>query len=296
MRPIAEALRRELTREGSTRAAGLYRVGLVIVLWAYYGEKLALHAHEQEPAWLAVSVAFAVLTSLTFLGLWTRAATIGLAITMTALHFYFGRHLGVWHFGKAVPSWEGALFLAFIPAGASFSIDRLRAVRRAQAAGRAPPPERAPLWGTRLLALELTLIYLWAVYDKLEPAWLRGDELDAIWMLYYGSADSLAQAPWLHSWHAVVAWGSLALELALGLGLWSRRLRPLLVPVGLLFHLVIYFTLPVATFSAMMALLYLHIVDPEAVHRCVDALIGAPTGAPRSTRAAAQPTRAAGSS
>ena len=59
------------------------------------------------------------------------------------------------------------------------------------------------------------------------------------------------------------------LEYALAFGLPFRATRRYLVLPGLAFHAIIYVSLPVATFSATMILLYLAYYDPEAVDRVI---------------------------
>jgi len=60
--------------------------------------------------------------------------------------------------------------------------------------------------------------------------------------------------------------GTVALELALAVGLWFRRGPPLAGPAGVALHVLIYMTLPVTVFSALSCLLP-GLLDPDEVHR-----------------------------
>ena len=64
----------------------------------------------------------------------------------------------------------------------------------------------------------------------------------------------------------------LLVEVALAVGLFMRRTHRWLLPIGILFHGVMVVTLPVATFSVTMWLLYLAVLDPDRVHAFMDGL------------------------
>ena len=81
----------------------------------------------------------------------------------------------------------------------------------------------------------------------------------------------------------IVAFAVVALEYCLAFGLPFRRTRRYLVLPGLAFHAIIYVTLPVYTFSATMALLYLAYFDADAVDRVIARLQGIAPAGPRST-------------
>lgn len=63
----------------------------------------------------------------------------------------------------------------------------------------------------------------------------------------------------------------------LAVGLWFERTHRALMPLGIALHAVLFWSLPVSTFSATMLLLYLAFVDPDRVHTTVQRLTdGAP--------------------
>lgn len=64
------------------------------------------------------------------------------------------------------------------------------------------------------------------------------------------------------------------LEYSLCIGLWFPRTHKWLLPLGVLFHLSLYYFLPVNTFSLTVILLYLVFLNPETVHSWMDEMLG----------------------
>jgi hypothetical protein len=65
----------------------------------------------------------------------------------------------------------------------------------------------------------------------------------------------------------VATWGTLTLELAAGILVWNRRLRPWVLAAGVLMHTGIMLTMNVGFFTPAMFVLYLAFVSPETVRR-----------------------------
>ena len=65
----------------------------------------------------------------------------------------------------------------------------------------------------------------------------------------------------------VATWGTLALELSLGILVWNKRLRPWVLAGGLVMHSMITITIAVGLFAPAMFVLYLAFVPPEVVQR-----------------------------
>ena len=59
-----------------------------------------------------------------------------------------------------------AIDAALTPCGGSYSADRVRALRKAERAGRAVPEERGPVWGLTLIAFQVSAVYFWGAFDK----------------------------------------------------------------------------------------------------------------------------------
>jgi hypothetical protein len=274
--------------EASSRSSALLRCGLVVVLWARWAPDLALWQFPSPAeAWLGAS--FYVSTALMFVGLWTRLATLWAGMTTLALYYVFGVALGhePWtHHHTYLLAWA-TFFTSLTPCGRSYSVDRWRALRRAERAGLAPPPERGNVWGLRLMALQLSTLYLFTAYDKTGAAFLGGERLEAYFVRYVVGSD-LPRWPGFHALMVAASVATVALEYALALGMLHAKTRRWLAIPGLLLHAAFYVALPVRTFSATMFVLYLAYFDPDAVADVIDRLSGAGRGA-WSARPAAVP-------
>lgn len=263
---------RILTHETSTRGAGLLRIGLACVLWARWADELLPLRRIVHPS---VSVLFFVATTCLFVGLASRwAAALCGILEMILVHGYgiAGGHEPWTHHHTTLLA-HLPLLLALTSCGRSYSVDRWLALRRAQRTGALPPEERGPSYGLRLIALQISVLYFFSSYDKLNPGWLSGERLEAIFGWFYWGSDG-PDWPWL-SWVALLAGtGTVALELALAVGLWLPRARPWLMPLGLALHGIFYVMLPVSTFSATVWCAYLAFLDQDRLHAFLDELQG----------------------
>lgn len=258
-----------LDSEGSTRPAALLRVALALVLWARFADELAPY-RVRNPEELALGLTFFAGSTLMLLGLWTRIATATTAATLVALFYGFGLHLGRlgWiHHHTYLLMWA-TILCALTPCGRSLSVDRWRALRRAERDGTPPAPERANLWGMRLCALQLAALYLAAAVDKTDPAFLRGDRLEAILLWTYADL-GLTASPALRAAATVGAWLVLIAEYTLAVGLLHPRARRWLIVPGLALHAGFYLLVPVSTFSVTVWCLYIAVLDPAAVDRAL---------------------------
>lgn len=249
-------LRELLGSEGSTRSVGLLRIGVVLLLWARWGEGLML----AETPSVGLSLVFFGATGLLLVGLWTRFAAVATAVVMLVVYLWFGVHLRrvewIHHHHYLLVS--ASCVLALTPCGRSFSLDRWRS----------GSPEHGPLWALRLFTIQLAAVYLWSAVDKMSPAFLNGARLEQIAMAEYFGSDP----PDWHALAVVMAWGVMLIELALGLGFLLGRTPRWLLIAGVGLHAAIYLIVPVATFSATMVCLYIAAIDPAVVHRAIDRL------------------------
>jgi hypothetical protein len=152
-----------------------------------------------------------------------------------------------------------ALYLALAPSGASLSVDRWRK--------RAPLwdfPKRAP-WALRLMQLQLSFVYLGAVWVKVRGTpWNDGTAVS-----YALRLDDLerfpvpAFIPELPAFSTLLTYGTLAVELCLGVLVWNRRLRPWVIGAGVLMHLGIEWALRVGFFTLAVFVMYVAFVPPE---------------------------------
>lgn len=277
MKGLRKALDWLLRAEGSTRPAALLRIGICLLLISRWAHRNAWHNLDDDPLLLLTGIAYSVFAVFGLAGFKTRFSMAMLAIAVSTLHLYFGHELGAWHYTKAVGPFQVVVIVAMMPCGRSFSVDRWLAVRRAERGGPPPPPEWGPLWANRLLCCQVSLLYFWAIYDKLDPGWFDGSRLAALWMHYYGSSDDLVLHPGLvQSGSAIAGIGTILAETYLLLGLWFGRTRKTAVLVGLGLHFAFLTVLGVWPLSARMPLCYLAFANPETIHRFFDRLILGP--------------------
>ncbi|MCU0685940.1 MAG: HTTM domain-containing protein [Polyangiaceae bacterium] len=283
-----------LLAEGSTRPAAIMRMGIMALVWAKWAEDFALFHQRSVVGHLINASAFAS-TIAFFVGAFTRFSGAWASLSLLTAYGYFGLHLGmrqafVHHHTRLLL--VTTVLVALMPSGRSLSFDRYRAVTRAAREGQPPPPERGPLWAQRLLAIQVSLLYFFTAGDKLRPSFLSGDRLEQIYAAVYGGPDFSA---WFGYRPLVVASAiaTVAIEYALAFGLWVPRWRRVLIPLGVAFHVVLYYTLPISTFTATMCLLYLAFLDPDRVHATIDALLGHGQPAARQAQASSSERKAA---
>jgi hypothetical protein len=268
-----------LLAEGSTRPAAILRIGVVTLLWVKWADELTPFRHTALDVRL-LGLSFYASTLFFFVGAWTRVSGAWASLSAAAAYLYLGLYKGqrevfVHHHTRLLLIATG--LVALMPSGRSLSVDR----HRATCEGRPLPPERGPLWAQRLLAAQVSLLYLYAALGKTQPAFLRGDRLEQIYAHVYAGSDYPAW-PGFHALVAALAIGTVAIEYALAVGLWVPRWRRVLLPLGVAFHLALYYAVPVSTFSATMCLLYLAFLDPDRVHAALDTWLG--HGPPRADR------------
>ena len=130
-------------------------------------------------------------------------------------------------------------------------------------------PGAAPRWSTRLVAAQLSLVYLASSLGKLFDAdWRSG----AVLLPRFATARpfvehqlfpglmTLLTAPWFAH---VASLGAIGSELFLALGPWFRRTRVLALWLGVMFHIGIELAAHVELFSYTMLGGYLVFVTPE---------------------------------
>ncbi len=276
-----------MAREGSTRTLALMRISLSMLLFARWARDLQMF-RDMQPDRLdmpslqfwALSTVFYASTTAMFFGVWSRLSTALAGLSALVLVMGLGEFMGhepyTHHHTWALAL--GVALLSLTPCGGSWSWDRWRVVKKAEAAGVAPPPESGPLWALPLIAVHVCAIYIWGTQAKLYPAYMDGSRMDHYMMhLYFGS--DIPDGSMFRAWQLLQSWVGILIEPVLAVGLWFRKPRRWLFPIGLAFHGYIYWTLPVGTFSLTMWALYLAFLDPDAVHAAVDRMAGRPAPA-----------------
>jgi hypothetical protein len=159
-----------------------------------------------------------------------------------------------------------ALLLAVAPTGAALSLDCRRRTGSFWSA-----ETRAP-WAIRLLQVQLSLIYLATVVNKAQgETWPRGTSVS--FALRLEDMLILPIPQWISTNAFLMntaTWGTVAIELAIGILVWNRRCRPWVLAAGVAMHIGILLTLAVGFFTPAMFVLYLAFIPPETVKRMPD--------------------------
>lgn len=258
--------------EGSSRPAALIRIGLVLLIWARWAHDVALY-NQPHPLKPVLAAALVISTGFMFVGLWTRFAVPAVAVVTGAMYGYgvLTPETSGWRAHHTYLLVIAVVYCALAHCGRSYSVDRWLEVRRSRRLGVVPPQELGNLLGMHLITLQLSAIYFFGAVDKTHWGFFNGSRVEAMLMTYY-SGSVYPSWPGFHELCVLLGVFTVVLEYALAVGLFFPRARRILMPLGVLFHVGLYFTLPVTTFSMTMILLYLAYFDPDDAHRIVEGL------------------------
>ena len=269
---MADFLRWGADAQGSTRPLGLMRIAIATIVFVRFANEVSLYQGDSL-SFVLLGLVFFGLTSMMLVGFKAQAACTGVAITLMTMHFYMGKVHGY-------PGWSShhiyilvvsVSLLALSPCGRSFSWDRYRALAQAQDA-QDIPPERGDLWPQRLIALQLAALYFWAAVDKTNWSFLSGQRIEEafIWSFTGRALEPLISLGAILSVLSIVV---VVVEYFLAFAIFVRRWQVFVLPLGLALHAAFYVLLPVNTYSATVMVLYLALLDPDAVHRFLDRMI-----------------------
>ncbi len=168
------------------------------------------------------------------------------------------------------------LLLALAPTGAAMSVDRIRHHGR----GAFWTSAQVAPWGLRLVQLQMVVVYFFAFWSKSGELWQNGTAVSTAFRLQdlqrFGELSVLVENIWVV---AFLTWSTLVVELALATLLWARRLRPGLIVLGVLLHVMIDTFLLVGFFglamiAGLMTFLDADRIDSRARHRIVEPTTG----------------------
>ncbi len=174
------------------------------------------------------------------------------------------RNLSILHGGDTFLRVSG-FFLIFAPAGAALSVDRLIRVWRGKEGAEIRP--RSP-WAQRMIQFELAMVYFATFCIKVRGApWLQGT---AMYYIYH--LDEFRRFPvpaWLlgPTMLKLEGWAALVLEFSLGVLIWVKELRYILLALGVLFHLTLEYSLNIPMFQWDILSAYILFVDPDDARR-----------------------------
>ncbi|HUI27339.1 MAG TPA: HTTM domain-containing protein [Candidatus Kryptonia bacterium] len=224
-----------------------------------------------------------VFGTLAFVGLFTRTSafiTSGCAFYLLGIEELFGK---IYHQYQHL-IWF-AMLLAVSPSGDALAIDALWARwRRAQRGETSPSPSAvAYALPLRFVWLLIGVIYFFPGLAKLRagPEWILSDNLKNL-MYWYWSKKHFV--PWFRIDHYpfvchAAALATIVFEISFIACVFSRRLRPLLVVAGVLFHWMTAKYLGLVFWSLVVC--YTALVDWDALLRRLGFNLAVPTSTPR---------------
>ena len=160
---------------------------------------------------------------------------------------------------------ELCIYVALMPSGETWSLD----------ARRRPSQPRAP-WALRLLQVQISIVYLFALMSKLHgDTWQNGSAVGIILQvgdmqrltLPHAIANSVLAA-------ALLTYGTLVTEAFLILGLWHPKTRWWAMGAGTAMHLGIEATLLTGWFSLTIIACYLAFVPPATLRKAAGRCLG----------------------
>ncbi len=221
--------------------------------------RLSVAAGVTDPRLAVAFFAFtALMAVMTALGLVTRFSAFMLAICLVSLDH---RNSSILHGGDTVMR-VAVCYLAVSPCGRACSLDRLFRLRRGEETG----PEEVPLYGQRLVAFNVALIYFTTIWAKLfGEKWRNGT---ATWYparlaeFYRFPVPKFANdLPMVY----VTTYGTMAVEFSLATLVFFRPLRKYVLLAGVLLHAFIEYSMNIPLFSFLMISAYVCFFEGEEV-------------------------------
>lgn len=272
-----------------TTTLGLVRIALGLVLlvsaYSWWSDRATWFARDglapgatTSPGLVtAALVVFVVAACCVTAGLFTRVSTVVAYVLLLAFH---QRMPYVMNSGDLLLRLM-LLLLCLAPAGAALSVDRW--LRHRETFWESPV---RPVWALRLMQLQLAVVYLATVWQKLRSVtWNNG-----LAMYYAFQQHDLVRVPIpdlvVHKATLInaMSWGVLATEVALALLVWNRRARPYVLAAGVVMHVMGHVFLVLSIFTYVVLASLLAFVPPETA----DAVLARARNATR--RGAPQPT------
>lgn len=197
-------------------------------------------------------------------GLWFRASALVFFAAFTWVELLDASvYLNHYYFLSVL-----SLLLAFLPLGASYSLD-------ARGVGR----PTLPAWCLLALRAQVGLVYFFAGVAKLGADWLLRAQPLGIWLS--ARADRPVLGPILgHPWTPwVMSWAGAAFDLSVPFLLARRRTRPFAYAAALVFHGATGWLFPIGMFPVIMSCAALVFFDPAWPRALVARVAGRPVDA-----------------
>jgi putative effector of murein hydrolase LrgA (UPF0299 family) len=254
-----------------------YTISLAPALFAFYSDDGILPAQPSYKGTLAWGLLGwfpsdgAVLLYYFLLLISAIALLVGLQTRVAALVFFvclisFGRrNPWVLNSGDLLVQ-VLAFYMLFMPAGVAVSVDRWLKEPR----GLWDFPARA-IWPLRLVQVQVSILYIAAVWAKVRgTTWNDGTAVSYAFRIEDVSrfpvpsfvTDSLVISN-------LLTFGTLAVELSIGILVWNRVLRPWVLLLGVGLHLGIDYAVRVGFFSYAVLVAYVAFVPPDVARSLI---------------------------
>jgi hypothetical protein len=157
-------------------------------------------------------------------------------------------------------------YLLLMPAGVALSVDRW--LKPNQPFWEFP---RRAIWPLRLVQVQVSMLYIVAVWDKVRgTTWNDGTAVS--YAMRIGDL-SRFPVPGFISDSLIISnlltFGTLALELSLGILVWNRVLRPWVLLLGVSLHLGIDYSVRVGFFSWAILVAYIAFIPPDVARSLI---------------------------
>jgi hypothetical protein len=204
--------------------------------------------------WLMLVYGISIFTSL--IGFYTRSSLVVMLLCMVSFH-----QRNIWLLSSAELLVRViTIYLVCSPCGHALSVDSLlsRKYRWMK-----KPRTWAP-WALRLIQIQLSVVYVWTVWHK-----LKGEDWSNGTALYYATRlEDMTNfpVPFLLDWLPFIqamTWGTLLVELALGIMIWFKEFRRPVILIGIVFHLGIELMMSIPFFELFMIALIINFYTPE---------------------------------
>jgi hypothetical protein len=207
--------------------------------------------------WLVLLAAAVALT----VGWHSRIAAVLVFIVIMSME---RRNPSIFNGGDALLRIE-SIFIMLAPCGAALSLDQRRRSGSFWTAQAIRP------WALRLLQIQLSIVYLATVVEKLSgDTWHNGTAV--MYALHQNDLHALPMPSWFTDnllLTNALTWGTLVIEVALGILVWNRRCRPWVLGAGVIMHLSISLMIQVGFFTWVTFILYLAFIPPERAEMLV---------------------------
>jgi len=233
-------------------------------------------APESRSFSLAVILAHIAAGVTLLVGLWPRISALVVYLCAVALM----------HRNPFIDNRGDHLFVLVVGLCALMPIGRVWSVHAWLAAKRGIVLPLKSMWSQRLLALQVSYIYLYAFGVKFRASgWHDGSAI-------YHTFASPELVEWPMEIHSKVvllglSWFTIGLEMLFPILVWNRVLRPYCIIAGILFHAGIEITMRIPVFSTMMMVTYASFLSDEEI-KTFFAKIGLSSWAPDTAPAAGE--------